>query len=277
MRALYKIVSLIAVTGVLASCEDKGKAGNGPIVLGDSTSIVTETDSTYLSDMVLDYQPVAPTQEEPKAEPKAEPKQVDTPAEAQANTQPATQEQPKEEPKAIAKGNGLTIDLKELDLFIPNVAAKGSNGSYTLTKGDLDGKQLKVTDGTVQKISQRYQTVVIAENGNGTLVLDKLSATTGWQPVKGSGSTYTITGLDDRRLIAPKVTNATIRDAITRAARNQRLSKAQTQKWLNSTKSIRAANQKPLSVELRSVMWKIDGKDAKGKPFSKQVRVDLPI
>lgn len=268
------IVSFVALAGLLASCEEQGKGGNGPIVLGDSTTIVTETDSAYLQDMVLDYQPVT----QPKEQPKEEAKPIDTPATAQAaSAEPEPQEQPKEEAKPVAKGNGLTIDLKEVDLFIPNISAKGSNGTYQLTKGDLDGKQLKVTDGTVQKISQRYQTVVVAENNLGTLVLDKLSTTTGWQAVKGSGNTYTISGLDDRRLAAPKATNASIRDAITRAARSKRLSKAQTQKWLNSTKSIRATNQKPLSVELRSVMWKIDGKDAKGKPFSKQVRVDLPL
>jgi hypothetical protein len=273
-HTFYKIVSVIAVTGLLASCEERG-SGNGPIVMGDSVTIVTETDSNYLQDMVMDYQPaVTPEQEAPKEEIKS----VDTPATTSQVAEPAKpQEQPKEEAKPVAKGNGLTIDLKELDLFIPNVAAKGSNGVYQLTKGELDGKQLKVTDGTVQKVSQRYQTVVVAENNLGTLVLDKLSTTTGWQAVKGTGNTYTISGLDDRRLAAPKATNASIRDAVTRAARSKRLSKAQTQKWLNSTKSIRAANQKPLSVELRSVMWKIDGKDAKGKPFSKQVRVDLPL
>jgi hypothetical protein len=273
-HTFYKIVSVIAVTGLLASCEERG-SGNGPIVMGDSVTIVTETDSNYLQDMVMDYQPAAtPEQEAPKEETKP----VDTPATTSQVAEPAKpQEQLKEEAKPVAKGNGLTIDLKELDLFIPNVAAKGSNGVYQLTKGELDGKQLKVTDGTVQKVSQRYQTVVVAENNLGTLVLDKLSTTTGWQAVKGTGNTYTISGLDDRRLAAPKATNASIRDAVTRAARSKRLSKAQTQKWLNSTKSIRAANQKPLSVELRSVMWKIDGKDAKGKPFSKQVRVDLPL
>ncbi len=274
MRATYQIIFLLAITGVLASCEEQGNTGNGPIILGDSAMIVTETDSAYLQDMVLDYQPVAPQNEQPKEDEKP----VDTAATSQV-TEPAkpTEEQPEENPKPVAKANGLTIDLKEVDLFIPNVSAKGSNGTYQLTKGDLDGKQLKVTDGTVQKVSQRYQTVVVAENNLGTLVLDRLSTTTGWQPVKGSGSTYTITDINERKLAAPKVTNASIRDAITRAARSKRLSKAQTQKWLNSTKSIRAANQKPLSVELRSVMWKIDGKDAKGKPFSKQIRVDLPI
>lgn len=268
------IVSFVALAGLLASCEEQGKGGNGPIVLGDSTTIVTETDSAYLQDMVLDYQPLT----QPKEQPREEAKPVDTPATAQAaSAEPEPQEQPKEEAKPVAKGNGLTIDLKEVDLFIPNIAAKGSNGTYQLTRGDLDGKQLKVTDGAVQKISQRYQTVVIAESSLGKLVLDNLSTLASWKPLKGNGTTYTISGIGDRELAVPKISSSSLRSAITSAARKQRLSKAQTQKWLNSVKSVRRANQKPLSVELRSVMWKVDGKDAKGKPFNRQVRIDLPI
>jgi len=49
------------------------------------------------------------------------------------------------------------------------------------------------------------------------------------------------------------------------------------QEWVNSLHNVRSLDQKPLFVVLRSVMWKIDGKDAQGKIFSKQLRVDIPL
>ena len=49
------------------------------------------------------------------------------------------------------------------------------------------------------------------------------------------------------------------------------------QEWVNSVSNIHSANQKPLIITLRSVIWKIDGKDEKGKTFSKQIRIDLPV
>ncbi len=268
-NTFYKIVSFVAVAGLLASCEEQGKGGKGPIVLGDSTTIITETDSAYLQDMVLDYQPTVKPQEQPAATPKP----ADTPATTQATETVPEQAVAKEQPK----GKGLDIDMKVFALFIPNIAAKGSGSTYMLTKGNLSGNQLRVTEGTVEEVEQRYQTVVVAESSLGKLVLDNLSTLASWKPLKGNGKAYTISGISDRELASPKITSSSLRSAITRAARKQRLSKTQTQKWLNSVKNVRRANQKPLSVELRSVMWKIDGKDAKGKPFSKQVRIDLPI
>lgn len=264
----YKIISTVAVLGLFTSCEEQGKGGNGPIVLGDSAYIVTETDSTYLQDMVLDYQPVAKKELQAPETPKV----IDTPLQQQ---EPAKEEETvkEEEPK----GKGLNIELRDFTLFIPNVAARGSNGTYMLTKGNLSNNKLQITNGTVEEVEQRYQTVVVAESSLGKLVLDNLSTLASWKPLKGNGKTYTISGISDRELAAPKFSSFTLRRAIQSAARKQRLSKAQTQKWLNSVSNVRRANQKPLSVELRSVMWKIDGKDAKGKPFNRQVRIDLPI
>ena len=50
-----------------------------------------------------------------------------------------------------------------------------------------------------------------------------------------------------------------------------------TQEWLNTAKNVRAANQAPAKVVLRSVMWRIEGKDAGGKNFNKELRIDIPL
>lgn len=52
----------LMVMGSLASCEQAAKyqENHGPIVLGDSSTIVTETDSQYLKDLVVDLEETMP-------------------------------------------------------------------------------------------------------------------------------------------------------------------------------------------------------------------------
>lgn len=88
---------------------------------------------------------------------------------------------------------------------------------------------------------------------------------------------YRISGLDATSMEYADDNQAQIHNAIIKAAQRHHMSKKKIQELESSIHNVRAANQKPLYVVLRSVMWKIDGKDAKGKPFSKQVRIDVPM
>lgn len=270
----------IAIVSILfLSCGGNQKHTNGPIVLGDSSTIVTETDPKYLSDFVDDIQlqkPVIDTTPAIKEE-LPQPEVAKTETEPVPDKTQVAQEQP-------STKNGLNVPFKEVTVFIPNIETrsyrnqnleKANGASYQLTGGKLNGNQLQVSGATITRVSQRYITKVIAKNELGTLELDALNNTTEWTPLKGNGKTYTITGLN--RPIAKKVTPAQIRLAVSRAAKNKRMSRQNIQKWERAVRSVRSLNQKPFTLVIRSVMWKIDGKDAKGKNFQKQLRVDLPV
>ena len=56
VRILY-ILALGAI-GFTSCTESRNTSSGAPIVLGDPSTIVTETDSQYLRDMVMDYEPV---------------------------------------------------------------------------------------------------------------------------------------------------------------------------------------------------------------------------
>ncbi len=283
------VLAILSAAIILQSCGTENPNRGKPIVLGDPATIVTETDSQYLQDFVADVRPLQPV-----AAPPAEPQQ---PAQDTAAKQPEKEaapaepekkepEQPKEEPRQELKGNGLKANFKEVSILIPNLTtrsykqqdlSKASGASFEMTGGKLNGNQIKLSGGKVTRVSQRYQTVIVVKNELGTLVLDQLSRTTNWQALKGGNNSYTISGLDDKRLEYVKASPNSIKNAVTRAVKNKRMSRAMQQKWINSVRNVRAANQKPLTVELRSVMWKIDGKDASGKAFQKQLRLDIPL
>ena len=268
------------------SCKNAETHSHGPIVLGDSSTIVTEADPQRLQDLVTDLKPNI-TSSEPKD---TEETAAKTPPKGKApdtarKAAPVAAKQPAPAAPAALNGNGLKADFNIMSLLITNIAAKLSgkpdlshaNGAvYTWQSGTINGNLIKVTS-NVTKVSQRYQTVVVLKNELGVLPLESLSNTTDWEPLKGLNNIYRIAGLDDKSLEAPEANRSDIHAAVSKAAKRHRFSRRKVQDWEASVRNVKSVNQKPLFVTLRSVMWKIDGKDAAGKVFSKQIRIDIPL
>lgn len=274
---LFVAIAAAFTTG----CKNKSGQNHGPIVMGDSSTIVTEQDSQYLHDFVADLHPTVPSASEDDNANSDTAKQAEQPTDS--TKQVAQQEQRQQQ--APPAGNGLNVAFKDVTVFIPNVTTKAgrnqdlskANGAtYQLASGNLAGNTLKITQGTVTKVSQRYETIVLVKNNLGTLQLDDLSSTTDWQPLKGVKNQYSLSGLDAAHLQYDKATPAEIRNAVAKEARKKRMSRQKQQEWANSVHNVHNLNQRPMAVVLRSVMWKIEGKDAKGKAYQKQVRIDLP-
>lgn len=273
---IFRFLSVFVFVALLCSCEGDKKQTGGPIILGDSSTIVTETDPKYLSDFVDDIQlrsAAADTLIKESDTLTSDTTVRDTIALAATVKETASETNP---------AKGLNIEFKEVTVFIPDIQTKTyrqqdlqkTNGAtYQLTGGKIQGNELKVSGATITKVSQRYITKVSAKTGLGTLQLDALSHTTEWREVKGKNSSYTISGLD--RPQAKEVTPAQIRLAVSRSAKNARLSKKNIQNWEKEVRNVRSLNQKPFELRVGSVMWKIEGKDAQGKSFQKQIRIDL--
>lgn len=276
---MNKRVSHIAlfsgIISLLFSCKDHPSNNHGPIVLGDTSTIVTENDPQRLKDLVVDLQPVIPPPSENDSAGKA-PAAIDTLKKAK----PAI---PAEQP--LPDVAGLKAEFKEVTVLIPGVNAKQAgradlqraNGAvYTFVSGNINGSTIRVT-GNITRVLQRYQTTVVLKNEMGTMAIDPLSTTTGWEALKGSNNQFKITDLDQKSLDYPEVSAAGIRNAVMKAAKRHRYSRRKVEEWVYSVRRVRSVNQKPMYVMLRSVMWKIDGKDANGRMFSKQIRIDMPL
>lgn len=242
----------------------------GPIILGDSSMIVTETDSQYLSDIVTDFQPVTP---QPERTPQEAPHPADT---AIAAPLAAT---------APAEAKGLHVDFDEIQVFIADItttsfshsASNKKNAAYMLTDGNLAGNKLQFSgEGTVTRVNQRYETVLAVEGTSGPLVLESLAQTSGWKTLKKEKDEVVLSGLEASKLTYFKATQSRIRSEVTKAARAQRMNRQEQQAYLNAVRNVRTANQKPMTVLLRYVIWQISGQDSKGRPFTKELRIDMP-
>ena len=284
---------LLVVAGVLffASCDDNKPTGSGAIVLGDSSVIVTESDPQQLKDLVTDLQPVIPPAENKDEDPGAAENKPDSshkPMPAQAGgvaSASTTPTQPTPVAKIVSSGPGLKAEFKDVTIIIPGLAVKqagnpnleNANGVvYTLNDGNVNGATMRII-GTVTKVSQRYQSVVMLKTEDGTFPLDALSLTTKWEPVTGNNNTYRISGLDAKSLKVYDADARDIKSAVQRMTQRRRMSRKTAQEIQKSVQNLRSTNQKPLSVEFRAVMWKVDGKDTNGRPFSKQIRIDVPM
>ncbi len=265
---------------LLASCTNTSNKNHGPIVLNDSATIVTETDPDKLVDQVPDLRPAS--DEEQTATTGEQPKDT-------AQTAPAETPKPAEnEPAAAtpAPGNGLSIPFKEVTVFIPNIITKSFGNknlqnahsvTYELQHGELAGNNLRILSGTVQKITQRYQTIVALKDGNDVLPLESLGTySSEWETLRGNGSSFQLSGLDEGQLKASNAAPAAIRNAVQQAGRRMRMNRNELADWQDFARKVRSTDQPPAMVMLRSVSWRIEGKDAKGKSFNKEVRMDMP-
>lgn len=263
---LLLLLSLFAV-----ACGNREKAVSGPIVMGDSSLIVTEADPLYLVDFVADV--------------KLKEIAKDTLA-APADSLPAPTAPERPEAEAPAMQEGLRIPFKEITVLFPDIKVKEyrkqdpektGSVSYQLTEGTVSNNQLRVMGGgTVQKVSQRYISGVVLSNQLGLLDLTSLNYTSNWTTLKGSENSYGTTDLAPDKLEYRKIPAREIRNAVARAAKSKRLNRKDIQKWQISVDNIRSVNQPPFKIVLRSLMWKIEGKGDDGKPFVKQIRIDIP-
>lgn len=273
----------LLVASLLVACGEEQESKNrGAIVMNDPATIVTETDKKYLTDFVEDIHlkevpvvtedSVQKTESEETEEKKSEPTVIqENKPTVKANT-----------------GKGLSIDFNEIQVFIPNIEIKSLKNqqpekkgaaSYQVVKGNLTANTKMQVTGSAKdlKIEMRYISTVLFENEWGNFQISSLGKTSDWSELKGTNGNFTLKMLQANSIETKKTNPTQIRQALTKAISRKRLSKAQKQQFEKLKDRIHSVQQEPLKVAVRSVMWKIQFNDEKGKPKVKQLRLDLPI
>jgi hypothetical protein len=267
--------SLLMVCALFAACnDDENNKTSGAIVLGDTSTIVTEKDSRNLGDFVAD---VKVKEAERKQEEEARQQQEE---QAATVSQQATAYQP------ITTGKGLQVAFKDIQVFIPGIETKSfsnqnpertGGASYQLTAGNIKNSQLRISGASITKVSQRTISYVLASSDLGKLRLQSLGHTSDWYEIKGSNGVYAISGLNPNQLEVKNTTPSAIRNAVLREAKRSRCSRKTIQAWDDALGNNPSLSRLPFTVDVRSIMWKIEGKDAQGRTFYRQLRIDLPI
>lgn len=266
-------IYIAALALLAASCgNSSGSRNRGPIVLGDSGTIITETDSQYLKDDVMDIEPrrqqVADT---PKAAPAPE-------KPAARDTTTVSKREPEEAGEGIDLG-GAKIVLTGLKLKEPRRqnATQESSLTYSLQSGRLAAAKLVVYGGKNVTVKQRYQSRLQLKSSLGTVDLRELGLyTSGWNNVaagrSGNAPSFALTALNN--IDFAQMNNNKIKNAADRELRKRRTNSRTIQSWMKEIRKTRSADDDPCEIQLDNVQWQISGTDEKGKSFHKNIRID---
>jgi len=271
---------LLAFLGVaaLVACNEQGKPEkHGPIIIGDTATIVTEANPSNLQDIVKDLHPDIP----------ASVPHTDTPQQVKAaivdTSKPIANANKQQVQSPLVPETGLHANFAAIGFAIPGINikttkpkdfSKATGATFQLLDANLNGKTISITKGNILKVSQRYQTIIVLKNNLGTLPLETLNYLSDWAELKGAKGTYAITGINGK-LETADFNLSSLQRAISKSARKHHISKSLERQWLNSVRNTRA-NKKTINTVMRYISWKLDAKDDKGKAISYQVRLDLP-
>ena len=273
-------VNLIYVSaGILllgASCgSNSGTRGMGPIILGDSSTIITEKDSQYLKDDVMDIEPrraAAPDTAVSLPPKKDEPV---LPAKDTVATIKKVQEEP-----------GFAVSFGDAKLVFSGLKLKDGrkqnpvqdNGlTYSLHSGNLGSAKVFVYGAKNISIKQRYQTRLTLKSDLGTVDLRDLGLyTSGWNTLpsgnSGNAPHFALSSLNN--VTYSQVNNNKIKNALDRELRKHRTNSRTIQSWMKEIKRVRSAGDEPCDIILDNVQWQVSGTDAHGKTFHKNIRID---
>ncbi len=269
---LFSALPLLLLT---SACTHTGtQTANAPIVMGDSSTIVTETDSKYLKSVFSDYEMAAPQE---KPQPQAAPPKSDTPVGAAP-----VAETPMPATAGKQNGPGLSVDFGDIDIFIENlrvrnanVAAKGSRSvAYASDGSSFQPKNLVVNGAPAANSSLKQKTdfEVMLNTGKEMLPLPALGKqSTGWQSVSGKNGTFALATPSEPTF---KVTNAAIKNAAQQAARKAGMNRKEQTALLSRLSRVNTVDGDLLQSKAVATLWQLTAKDAKGKTVTKEIRVD---
>ena len=262
---------LLSMLLLAAACSSNtGQQGPArPIVMGDPATIVTETDSQYLRDVLPDFTPEEQLPASTKT-PEAAPKDTATTPLVAA---------------AMPAGNGLTIDFGDLNVMIPGLQVHGktknvkgqTSVAYSSEQADATTLKNLIISGTlkIESVQQKADYGLVWSAGGKLLPLSKTGTqSAGWQSLNSRNSDYkTVVPT------APKfnVSIATLRAAATDAVKRTRLPRTETNKLNSAAGRIRSVDGSEVKPVLRTLIWQVKGKDARGRAVSHEIRIDMPV
>ena len=263
----------------LQSCGETGLRytdAGAAIVLGDSGTIVTETDSYYLTDNIPDIE-LATSTTPPQPETPPPPDSTATSDTAAARVPSNTEEL-----------KGFTVDIGNATFILTGIEArelkkqdpvKDAGVSYLLVSGDIAKSSLVVTGSKEVTVQQRYQSRLTIQSSGEHLELESLGYyTDDWTKIAGNGNGATtifkLSHLGDPSYVS--VNHAKIQSATEQALKKKRAGPKTRQQWLTAIKNIKSTQDKACKIIVKNVQWKISGTDAKGQKFTKSLRLDIP-
>ncbi len=254
----------IILLSLLIACDNKSSEKIIPITMDNPNTIVTETDSAFLSNIVEDI-----TSKETKYSQQS----------ADANLQKIdlNKKQDSLQNKSITDltSNGTNIDLGNGATIALSVKATSNNsGSKIILNSNASPEniQLKVSGIEEATLAERVFTNLSVKINEQLISLEELPVSTGdWITLPNKNNLYV--GTSKSAYAFKNATHEKISLATENALRKMGKTNKEIKEALKFLEKTNTANDAPCQIDFNSCDWKITGKQA-GKPFEKIIHFE---
>lgn len=261
---------LFSFTSLLyQSCEESIMSSGRPIQLGDTSLIVTETDSNYLLNVVKDIS----INEQDVKEIARIMVQVDSVKIAEELDNFTSSD-------SVLKG--FSIEFNDCKIIFQNLEAKAlteqnpkenRSVSYLVTKGNLAKMKIKVIGLTEASIKERiYTKLKVADQEKEYLLKSLGRKISDWFPLAGNENVFISAG--DNSFQFNDLTNAKIKIALDKELRAKNIKEEKIQDWMRLIKNTSDYTDAPCKLYVSTAQFRLKGKTATGR-VNKLIQLDI--
>lgn len=267
---LYGILLL-----VLSACETKVEEKK-PIVIGDSTTIVTEQNEFYRQNNTKDISPTNKNSSE---------KQIHTMMVQVDSMQSAKKLEEVSASSQKTALRGFTINFTECDIVFDGLSAHAINErqnertsnsvAYVVDGGNISEMLVQIQTLTEVKAEQRLFTKLFIELENEIVELQDLGKyISSWTTLQGKENKFVSLNIGNTQFF--EVTHEKLVNALDRELRKKKKNKQVLQSGMTLLKNTKNYSDSPCLVKVVSSQWRIIGK-ADGKRVQKLIQFDIPL
>lgn len=254
-KYLYIFSSILSV--FFFSCKEQN-VDKKPIIIGDSSLIVTERDSQYLQNFTEDIEPNKKKNSEAHISQMMV--QIDN-----LNTSKKIEN----EPETNEKLKGFTIHFEQCDVVFEGISAHAINlsqnerstnsVSYLLDLGNVLETKLEVSNLSDVNVEQRIFVKLAVEQSDERYILNDLGKySTQWFPLAGKNNRFISVGTNSLQF--SEVDHEKIKNALDRELRKKKKDKQEIKRWLDLIRNTKSYNDAPCTIVPVGAQWKIIGK-----------------
>jgi hypothetical protein len=266
----YNLLFLILAICVF-SCKEKPNVTT-PIILGDTSTIVTESDERFLKNITEDISPKKKRTTE---------KQITS---MMIEVDSAKSAQKLDQGNTSSPLYGFTINFAECDVVFDGLSAhaiqnsqderKSNSVSYVKDAGELNEIALQIRGLDEARVEQRNYLKLFLQNGSEEIILNDLGKYISvWYPLAGKDFKYVSLGINSHQFFA--IDNAKLKNALDRELRKKKKTNQEIQSWMDLIKKTNTYSDAPCKLKWMSAQWRITGKKS-GKRVQKLIQFDMP-
>jgi hypothetical protein len=289
MQNLYKMgfrkvllyLSVLTQLGITSCDEMPTNKEFQPIVLGDSSTIVIETNPEYLKNEVEDiaygnndYKIDTPVVTSEKETSNLIVKDT-TPVAAKNDKETATTNVANVSGLNIHIGNEtyINIDGATIKEYKKQDATKASELIYKIVKGTPQQIEVKIQNGKINTAQYRYTSLATIHTNGKTIALNSLGQyTSGWSKLTTNNSATAVPTI--KNITFKNIKGNDLKSAVQKELQARRYKSSAISSITSKIGSKTTINKSPFTVTQTSTGIRLIGTDAKGKNFDKVINFE---